>query len=124
MPFTEATAHKILNKILKNTDFTHPTGIRVSLHTDDPGATGANEVAGGDYERKEPTLGGPAAKVIANSDAMEWENMPACTVEYVGLWDTEATPNFWWGGALTVSKTLGAGDTFRLAVGALTVTLT
>ncbi len=124
MPFTEATAHKIINKILKATNFDHPTGLRVSLHTDDPGATGTDEVVGGDYERKIPTLGDPAAKVIANTVAIEWENMPACTVEYLGLWDTEATPNFWWGGALTVSKTLGAGDTFRLPVGDLTVTLT
>ena len=124
MPFTEATAHKILNKILKNTDFTHPTGVKVSLHTADPGATGADEVVGGDYERKTPTLDAPASKVIDNTVAVEWENMPACTVTHLGIWDTEAVPGFWWGGALTVSKTLGAGDTFRLAIGALTVTLT
>ena len=124
MPFTEATAHKILNKILRNTDFTHSTAIKVSLHTVDPGQAGANEVLGGDYVRKDVTLVAPAAKATSNSIALEWENMPACIVTHVGLWDTAATPVFWWGGILAASKTLGAGDTFRLKANDLTVTLT
>lgn len=124
MPFTEVTAHKILNKILKNTDFTHPTAVKVSLHTANLGETGANEVVGGDYERKTPTLGVSAAKEILNTAVINWTNMPACTVTHIGIWDTEAVPNFWWGGVLSVAKTVDAGDKLTLEVSALSVKLT
>ncbi len=114
-------ADKILKKILNDTDFDHPTGLRVSLHTADPGETGANEVEEGayDYARKEPTLGGVADKACSNSAALEWVNLPAVTIKFVGLWDTEATPNFWWSGAMAEDKAVGAGDTFKIDVGDL-----
>ena len=123
MPFKIATANKILDKILKNTDFTHPAGIVVSLHDDDPGQTGDNEIGGGDYERKSVTFTVASGKVAENTNALEWEGMPACTVTHVGLWDTAAEPNFWWSGALIASKTLDAGDTFRIKAGDLVATL-
>ena len=49
--------------------------------------------------------------------------MPACTVQYVGVWDAESSGNFLWGGQLTASKTLNAGDTFQINSGSLDVTL-
>lgn len=124
MPFTEATAHKVLNKILRNTDFTHPTALEVSLHTADPGATGANEVTGGSYARQSVTFEAPVSKTSDNTANLEWTGMPACTVSHVGLWDTEATPNFWWAGSVTVPKTLEAGDAFRVNLGDLDASLT
>ncbi len=121
MPFTTDTGNKILNKLLKATNFDHPTGLRISLHTDNPGQNGANEVSAGAYAyaRKEPTLGSVADKACSNTVALEWVNMPGVTVKFVGLWDTEATPNFWWAGALADDKVVGAGDTFKIDVGDL-----
>lgn len=122
MPFITTTANKILNKICKNTDFTHPTSLRVSLHTASPGESGTNEVTGGGYARQTPTLGAVASKAVSNTGVIEFANMPACTVTHVGLWDQGGT--FWWWGALAASKAVAAGDTARFAVGELDIELT
>ena len=122
MPFTTATAQKILNKILRGIDFDHPVSLLVSLHTADPGETGANEIANGGYERQTVTYDAPSAKTALNPARVEWDDMPACTVTHVGLWDEGGT--FWWGGPLTASKILNAGDSFRLPDDSLPVTLT
>lgn len=122
MPFTTATAQKILNKILRGIDFTPPAVLKVSLHTDDPGETGANEIANGGYERQTVTYDAPSAKTALNPARVEWDDMPACTVTHVGLWDEGGT--FWWGGPLIPEKILNAGDSFRLPEGSLPATLT
>ena len=122
MPFTEAAAQKILNKILRAIDFVHPIGLLVSLHTAALGETGANELVGGDYTRKAVTYSAPVGKETFNPAVVEWDNMPACTVTHVGLWDQDGI--FWWGGPLVVGVAIGAGDSFKLPIGSLPVTLT
>lgn len=124
MPFTTSTAQKIINMILRNTTFTQPTTVYISLHTANPGDTGANEVSGGSYARKAITFAAPSGKSTSNNITLEWTNMPACTVTHIGLWDAASAGTLWWTGQLTVSKTLQAGDAFRIDSGALTVTLT
>lgn len=124
MPFTTSTAQKIINMILRNTAFTQPSTVYISLHTADPGDTGANEVSGGSYARKAITFAAPSGKSTSNNVTLEWTNMPACTVTHIGLWDAQTGGTLWWTGQLTASKTLQAGDAFRIDSGALTVTLT
>jgi hypothetical protein len=111
------TAEKVIKKLLLETDFTHPTGIRISLHTADPSDYGANEVTAGayDYARQTPTLGTVAAKTVSNTADIDFVNMPAATVTHVGLFDSDG--NFWWGAALTSSKTVTAGQTLTLEAG-------
>ena len=84
MPFTTATAHKILNKILRGIDFTPPATLKVSLHTDDPGEIGANEIADGGYERQTVTYDAPSTKTALNPARVEWDDMPACEVTHPG----------------------------------------
>lgn len=122
MPFTTNTANKILDKVLRGVDFTAPTSLRVSLHTADPGQTGASEVSGGSYARKQPTIAAASNKASTTTADLEWTNMPACTVTHVGIWDQSGA--FWWGGALTASKAVAAGDTFKIVAGDLDFNLT
>lgn len=124
MPFTTTTANKIINKILRNTDFAHPEQLYVSLHTGDPGDTGANEVEGEGYERIPVTFAEPENKLSSNLENIEVENMPACTVTHMGLWDAKTGGSFWWGGQLVASKQLDAGDTVRFKIGDIDVELT
>jgi hypothetical protein len=124
MSFTTATANNILNKILKNTDFTPATTLYVSLHTGDPGETGTSEATGGSYARQAITFGTISAKSGANSADINFTSMPAATLTHIGLWSAATGCTFWWGGSLAASKTVNAGDTFKLAAGAVTVTLT
>lgn len=124
MPFLEATAHSILNKVLRNTDFTHSTGFKISLHTTSPGSTGANEVSGGSYARQTVTFGAPSAKIVVASSTLEWVNMPTATVTHVGLWSDSTDPALWWTGTLSSERVVSSGNTFRLPSTSLTVTLT
>lgn len=59
-----------------------------SLHTDFPGATGANEVTGGTpaYARKVIVVDSSAGGTRL-LNAAETFNVPACTVKWVGMWD-------------------------------------
>lgn len=92
----------------------------ISLHTADPVGTGANEVTGGSYVRKPATMGAAAAGATDNTVAIEYTDMPACTVTHCGIWS--ALAGTWQqGGALTASKTVNAGDTFRFPIGDLDV---
>ena len=63
------------------------------------------------------TPGNPAS----NSAVLTQINMPASTIVGGELWDSSSTPHRLWQGALTASKTCNLGDTFSVAVGALTV---
>jgi hypothetical protein len=45
--------------------------------------------------------------------------MPAATVVGVEVWDTAGTPVRLWYGPLTASRTVSAGDDFKLAAGEL-----
>lgn len=124
MPFTTETANKIINKILRNTDFVHPSAIYVSLHEGDPGQAGANEVIGGGYGRKLANFSAAANKTTSNTADIEFPDMPTATITHVGLWSAASGGNFWWGGSLTVSKALTTGDTLKIPAGDLNVTLT
>ncbi len=92
----------------------------ISLHTGDPGGTGAAEVTGGSYARQSASFGPANAGAASNDVAVDFVTMPACTVTHMGVWS--ALAGTWlWGGILTASKVVNAGDTFRFAIGNLTL---
>lgn len=122
MSISNYAEDKILDSVLNNISFAVTTPY-VSLHDGDPAETGANEVTGGSYIRKAGSFAAASGGTCSSDAQLEWTNMPACTVDYVGIWDAETTGNFLWGGATTASKTVNAGDTFRIASGDLDVTL-
>lgn len=95
----------------------------VSLHTADPGETGASEVAGGSYARQQAAFSAAAAGATENTGIIDFTGMPAVTLTHAGIWDALAAGNFLWGGALLASKVVNAGDTFRVPAGDLDVTL-
>lgn len=65
--------------------------LRASLHIADPGATGANEVAGGTYSRL-PVAWDPAVAGIAGLNGPVVFNVPAgTTITHVGLWRVDGT---------------------------------
>ena len=96
----------------------------VSLHTADPGDTGANEVAGGAYARQGPvafTNSGANPTVAANSAIVTYPVATASwgTVTYFGLWNGST---FQGSGQITPFKTINSGDQARFQTGSLTVT--
>lgn len=69
------------------------------------------------------TFGAASAGSSASSSAITVTNMPATTVVGVEIWDSAGTPKRQEFGALTASKTTNAGDTFSIAIGAMTSAL-
>lgn len=100
------------------------TPLKVALVTangDD--ATAGTEVAGGGYARQSLTVAAAVSGATSNSADLVFTNMPACTVVGVEIWDSAGTPVRLWYGALTASRTVNAGDDFKLVAGALTLAL-
>lgn len=100
-----------------------PAAVHVSLHTADPGETGANEHgATAGYARRPVTFTDPPSP-ISNSAVVEFPQATAdysAPITHFGVWDAATAGNFFGGGALTSSRTIRNGDIPRFAVGALT----
>lgn len=113
---------KIIDHLLRNQAFSPPATLYASLHTADPGETGANEVTGGSYARQTITLSAASSGTTSNSGAISFTGMPACTVTHAALWDASTAGNCLWTGTAT-NKTLGAGDTYQVAAGDWDITV-
>ncbi len=116
----------LINVTLRNTSYTSPTTVYVSLHTADPtdAGTGA-EVSGGSYARKSATFAAPSNGVSATSADVTFDQATASwgTITHIGIWDALTTGNMLYHTPLTTSKTIDSGDIFKIASGSLTVTL-
>lgn len=126
MSISNTWENEILDHIFNNAAAPAVATPYISLHDADPGETGANEVTGGSYARQSGAFGNATAGAVSNTATIDFTGMPAATVTHVGVWSSStatASANFVWGGALTTSKVVGAGDTFRITVGNLDVTL-
>ncbi len=100
------------------------TPIKVALVTVIGTATAAGtEVVGGSYARQTVTMAVPSGEAIASNVALTYTSMPAVTVVGVDEYDSAATPVRRWWGLLAASKTTNAGDTFSIASGSYTKTL-
>lgn len=110
----------VLNKVLRNEDFT-VTVPYVSLHSGDPGDNGANEFAVGTsgYARQAGTFGSATTGTALTTVAALFTNLPAGTIAYAGLWDngTVGSGNFLMPAALSTSKAVNDGDAFQFNSG-------
>ena len=84
----------------------------VSLHSADPGSTGASEVSGGSpaYARKTPTFSAASGGATNLSASLVFDVPSGATVAYYGLWKGAT---FFSGGAVT-SATLSGQGTYTL----------
>jgi|TARA_R110000868_G_scaffold289731_1_gene549996 hypothetical protein len=116
----------LINATLRNTTFTSPATVYVSLWTTDPTDAGTgNEVSGGSYARTSVTMGAPSNGASLNTTAVEFPQATASwgTVAYIGINDASTTGNLLYHTPLTTSKTIDTGDIFKIAIGSLSVTL-
>ena len=110
--FSDAYETAILNHVFRTTALAQASSVYVSLHTADPGDTGASEVSGGSYaraavSRADASWNAPATsgsgKAITNAGAIAFPTATADwgTVTHVGFWDAASAGTFIAGGALT-----------------------
>lgn len=126
----KATAHAnaILNAI---GDMTLHGATYISLHTGDPGTSGASEVTGGSYARVQvnaqggatPRWNSAASAAMTNDGTIPFpEGGGDASVTHFGLWDAATNGNFIRGGALDSGFTYSASTTPEFADQALELT--
>ena len=119
--FSDALENRILEAVLRATVWTAVPGVRMSLHTADPGDTGASEAAGGSYARQTPSYGGAVAGVCTQTGTVTFASMPATTITHWGLWSSDTVPVFLFRGTLSAPATLVAGDSFVMSGSTVTL---
>jgi len=121
MPFTEAARNIFLDKMFRSTGTDYIN--LVSLHTGDPGTTGANEVVGTGYARKSISLNTGTG---SSTSLASWENASGTswgTITHVGLWYSSG-PVYLGSAALSVPKAALPGSIVSIPIGDLDITAT
>lgn len=85
----------------------------ISLHTGDPGTTGANEVSGSGYARK-AVVWGAAGSGIATGGEVTF-NVPAGSFTHYGLWSSSSGSTGFRGGFnLSATATVSPAGTLKV----------
>lgn len=111
-----------LDALGNNTSFAVTT-VYVKLHTGDPGANGTSNPAT-ETTRKAVSFAAASSGSLASDDAVTWTNIAGSEdATHFTAWDNVSAGNFLFSGTITANP-YTAGDTFTIASGALTVSLT
>jgi hypothetical protein len=121
---TTANRNAELDALLRATAFTGVAALFLSIHTADPGNTGASEYTTYTGTRPSLTFSAAAAAATASTNLQDFVNMGATTITHFGIWSLTSGGVFQGGGTLAASKTTTAGDTLRFAIGAITAAIT
>ena len=124
--FSNFLEDALINAVLRNTTYTSPATVYVSLYTTDPtDADTGTEVSGGSYARTAVTMGAPSNGVSTNSADVTFPTATASwgTVTHIGIHDASTAGNLLFHTPLDTSKTIDSGDIFKITTGNLSVTL-
>jgi hypothetical protein len=124
--FSNYLENALINATLRNTSYTSPAAVYISLHTADPTDAGTGtEVSGNAYIRQSATFAAPSNGVSTTSADITFPQATGTwgTIGWIGIWDAQTTGNMLYHTALDASKTIDIGDIFKIASGSLTVTL-
>jgi len=124
--FSNYLENALINAVLRNTTYTSPATVYVSLYTTDPtDADTGTEVSGGSYARTAVTFGSPSNGVTTNSADVTFPTATASwgTVTHIGIHDASTSGNLLFHTPLDTAKTIDDNDIFRIETGNLSVTL-
>jgi hypothetical protein len=91
-----------------------PKNRHISLHTADPGTTGASEVTGGAYTREETTWTYPPTSSQVTGSSVTCDVPSGVTITHWGLWSALTAGTFLYGGLLPASETFGSNGTYAV----------
>jgi hypothetical protein len=122
--YSDAVANFWLDALARGTAYDNDE-VWVKLHLGDPGSAGTSNPAV-ETTRKQVTFGTPAAsRAISNTAAVEWTNVSTTeTYTHVSLWTASSGGTFLGRDDLSSSAAVTAGDTFRIPIGDLDLTVT
>lgn len=126
MPLGTDYADDVIDNVVNNieADLSYPN-VYVSLHTADPGATGASEVpATNNYSRKQTApadWNAAGSKSATNANVLTFATPSGSwgTITHAGLWTASTGGTFIAGGILGASKQPDNEDTVRFNAAAL-----
>src|SRR4051812_9021261 len=127
--FWDTAEQAILTRLLIGTLLPDWTPVKVSLHTAEPGISGANEVTGGSYVRAQvdtdkwtAPVGIGAGSASYNVEDIAYVSMPETTVTHFGIWSNDGTV-FIMSAPFNVGQFVTAGATYTILAGRLRVLL-
>jgi len=119
-------ANKLLDHSLRNVAYTPPATVYVALYTSNPGPddTGT-EVSGGGYARQAVTFGTASSAQISNSADVTFPTATASwgTVTHIGIKDSATGGNLLYYAALSTAKTVDVGDTIKIPLGQIVLSM-
>ena len=117
---------KILDHCLGTVSWTMPAAVYLGLFTSDPGeATGGTEVSGGSYARQAVAFNAASGGATENTAEIAFPVATAAwgTITHVTIFDALTGGNRIWHGVLAAEKIIGIDDQFKMAAGALDVSI-
>lgn len=121
--FADTVRNAWLNAFARATSYSNAE-VWVKLHIGDPGVAGTSNPAA-NTTRKQGTFGSVAASgAISNTAMLEWTAVPNTeTYTHISLWTASSGGTFLGSDDLSASAAVVAGDTFRIPVGDLDLTI-
>lgn len=111
---TAGLANRILDHLRGGSAWSQPAGLYVALHTGDPGSDGTANAAA-TSSRSQATFGAAVSGAIALTGTLpSWSMTAGESVSHISVWDASSAGSFLWSAALSVTKTVDAGDTLTL----------
>lgn len=123
---TDVAENLVLDHLNGTTAWTPTAPLKLRLVTViGTDSTAGTEVTGGSYVAGGQTItfAASAAGVAANSNAINYTSMPSCTVVGFEIWDSNGTPKRLWWIPATANKVVNAGDTYSVAIGAISLSI-
>lgn len=120
--FASAESDKILNAFGNATAYTGTSTPFVKLHVGSPGAAGTSNPAG-NTSRQALSFGTSSGGSMLNDTALTWTSVSTSeTYTFFSIWDASSSGNFLGSGTVTANA-VTAGDTFTVAIGGLSSTV-
>lgn len=122
--FDAAVRNAWLDAFARNVSYAN-AAVYVKLHTGDPGGAGTSNAAA-NTTRQQATFGSAAsAGAISNTAVVEWTNVSNTeTYSHISLWTASSGGTFLGSDDLSSTAAVTAGDTFRIPIGDLDLTIT
>ena len=124
--FTDFLENKIIDHLLRNQAYTPPATVYLALFTTATSdAGGGTEVSGGAYARQAVTLAAASGGASSNTAEITFPQATADwgTVTHCALFDQLSGGNMLMHTILDASKTVNNGDTFKMNIGDLDITV-
>lgn len=126
---TDTAETLVLDALLGTTAWAPTTPLKLKLMTvqgtDSAAGTEVVNSGGSTYGSQTITFAGTTTGTgtTSNSNAITFANMPNVTVVGFEIWDTNATAKRLWWIPATTNKTTNLGDTYSVAIGAITLSI-